>query len=532
MSIHKLHSPGTFENENTWDKAVKEGKEEEFHESYDKAVEKIRKQFGKTYPNVIGGKAVHSKAGTFEDVSPANIKEVLGIFQNGAKEDVDMAVEAAQKAFLKWGETPWRIRVRIFRKAADLVRKAKFEFAALVSFDNGKNRYEAMGDVDEVMDLLRYYSASMEVNKGYAIDMSRPGRRENVRSVLRPYGVWGVIAPFNFVALSAGMSTGALITGNTIVYKPATDTPWMGYRLLQYMTEAGLPGGVSNFVSGPGRVVGNGLIENQLVQGIVFTGSREVGVASYSRFTSKAPKPFIAEMGGKNATIVTSKADLTKAAEGVATAAFGYSGQKCSATSRVFVDNRVASEFEKLLVEAAKTRKVGNPTDRDAFVTPVINENAHKKFIHYAEMAMKDGKVLYGGRPVKTGDFSSGYFVEPTIVTDLPKDHPILKEELFVPIVAVASVNSLDEAIDEANKSEYGLTAGIFSNDRTEIQHFFKRIEAGVVYANRKSSATTGALMGYQPFVGWKYSGSSGKGAGGPYYLVQFLREQTQTTVR
>ena len=237
-------------------------------------------------------------------------------------------------------------------------------------------------------------------------------------------------------------------------------------------------------------------------------------------------------MGGKNATIVTSKADLTKAAEGVATAAFGYSGQKCSATSRVFVDNRVMSEFEKLLVEVAKTRKVGDPTDRDAFVTPVINENAHKKFIHYAEMAMKDGKVLYGGRPVKTGDFSSGYFVEPTIVTDLPKDHPILKEELFVPIVAVASVNSLDEAIDEANKSEYGLTAGIFSNDRTEIRHFFKRIEAGVVYANRKFSATTGALMGYQPFVGWKYSGSSGKGAGGPYYLVQFLREQTQTTVR
>ncbi len=412
-----------------------------------------------------------------------------------------------------------------------MIEKTKFEFAALVSFDNGKSRFEAMGDVDEAMDLLRYYSTQMESNKGYSTVMSKPGVREDVKSVLRPYGVWGVIAPFNFVALSAGMSTGAMITGNTIVYKPATDTPWMSYRLFEYLSDAGLPPGVMNFVSGPGSLVGNRLIEHKLVQGIVFTGSRDIGVSSYSAFASKAPRPFIAEMGGKNPAIVTSKADLGKAAQGVTRAAFGYSGQKCSATSRVFVDKRVAPEFEKLLVDATKKLEVGNPSDRSAFVTPLINKNAYEKFRIYSDMARKDGRVLCGGRLVETGDLSKGYFVEPTIVTDLPKDHPILTEELFVPILAVAQVDSLDEAIDEANKSEFGLTAGIFSEDKKEIQHFFKRIEAGVVYANRKSSATTGALMGYQPFVGWKYSGSSGKGAGGRYYLLQFLREQTQTIV-
>jgi 1-pyrroline-5-carboxylate dehydrogenase len=389
-----------------------------------------------------------------------------------------------------------------------------------------------MGDVDESIDLIRYYSGLVEANEGYTRVMSKANSAEAVKSVLRPYGVWGVIAPFNFVALTVGMSTGALITGNTVVYKPATDTPWMGYRFYQYLAEAGLPKGVMNYVSGPGSVVGNALVEDKLVQGIVFTGSRDVGVSSHAAFTSRNPRPFIAEMGGKNAVIVTKNADLKKAGAGVATGAFGYSGQKCSATSRVYVDAKVKARFEKLLVNAAKNMRVDDPTRRDAFVTPLINANAYKKFIDFAKLGMKEGRVLFGGNAVKSGSYAKGYFVQPTIITDLPRDHPILTEELFVPILAVASIDSLDEAINEANKSEYGLTAGIFSEDPKEVTHFFKKIEAGTVYANRQASATTGAVTGVQPFVGWKSSGSSGKGAGGPYYLLQFLHEQTQTIVK
>lgn len=522
----------SFENEATWVRAVEAGTEEEFHALYDSAVTNIRKEFGRTYPNVISAEPVYSNSGTFNDTSPANTETVLGIFQSGTKDDVDKAIGRANEAFQTWSETPWKERIRRFRRTADLMSKNKFEFAALVSFENGKNRFEAMGDVDEAIDLIRYYCTQMQVNDGYARVMSKPRSRENVRSVLRPYGVWGVIAPFNFVALSVGMSTGAMITGNTIVYKPATDTPWMGYRFYEYLNQAGLPEGVMNYIAGQGSVVGNELVRNELVKGIVFTGSKDVGFSSYSAFCSKAPNPFIAEMGGKNATIVTDKADLKKAAKGVAYAAFGYSGQKCSATSRVLVYKTVKEEFEKLLVEITKSLKVDDPIERSAFVTPVINQSAYEKFIRYSNLAKKDGKVLYGGNVVKVGKYSRGYFVEPTLVTDLPKDHPILTEELFVPILAIIPVDSLEQGIAEANKSEYGLTAGIFSRDKRQIQLFLNRIEAGVVYANRESSATTGAVTGLQPFVGWKYSGSSGKGAGGPYYLFQFLREQAQTVVK
>jgi len=531
MSHRQISVPKSFENEATWARAVEARKEDEFHSAYDRAIKRIRSEFGKTYPNIINGNEVYADS-TFKDVSPANTSEVLGVFQNGSKKDVEIAVAAAYEAFASWCAIPYKERIRLFGKTADIVSKNKFEFAALVSFDNGKNRFEAMGDVDESIDLMRYYSSLMEENEGYTRVMSKTGPSEAVKSVLRPYGVWGVIAPFNFVALTVGMSTGALLTGNTVIYKPATDTPWMGFRFCQYLAEAGLPKGAMNYISGPGGVVGNALVEDNLVQGIVFTGSRDVGVASHAAFTSKDPRPFIAEMGGKNAAIVTKNADLKKAAAGVASGAFGYSGQKCSATSRVYVDKKVKAQFEKLLVDATKNLKVDDPTRRDSFVTPLINSNAYQKFIDFAELGRKDGRVIFGGRAVKSGDYAKGYFVEPTIVTDLPKDHPILTEELFVPLLAVASTDSLDEAIQEANKSKYGLTAGIFSKDRKEVTHFFDRIEAGTVYANRKSSATTGAVTGTQPFVGWKYSGSSGKGAGGPYYLLSFLHEQTQTIVK
>ncbi len=519
-----------FENENTWPKASSSGRAEEFHRMFDEAVAKVKKQFGKRYPHIIDGEKVYSKGGEFEDRSPSDTRIILGLFQKGTREDAAKAVEAASKAFRQWARTPYPKRVAILRRAADIFAERKFELAAWMSFENGKNRFEAMGDVDETIDLTRYYCAILEAEKGFDNPMGKAYPDEETRSVLKPYGVWGVVSPFNFpLAIATGMTMGALVTGNTVVFKPASDTPLMGFLLYETLREAGLPDGVFNYVTGPGSTVGEELVENLGVRGIVFTGSKEVGLSAYRRFIGKEPRPFIAEMGGKNPVIVTSKADLEKAVEGVARASFGYGGQKCSAASRVYVDRRVKQKFVDRLVSRTRELKVGNAVEKDVFVGPVINEKAYRSFQSYAEAASKDGRVLTGGHVVKDGDRKYGYYVEPTIVDGLPKDHRLFKEELFVPIVCIAEIEDLDEGLKLANSVEYGLTAGVFTQDEKEAQQFLDNIEAGVVYVNRKIGATTGAMAGAQPFGGWKMSGTSGRGAGGLYYLHQFLREQSQT---
>ncbi|MEM2842108.1 MAG: aldehyde dehydrogenase family protein [Thermoproteota archaeon] len=519
-----------FENELTWFKALNSGKAEEFHKNYEEALEKVKKELGKKYPNIIDGEEVYSKEGEFIKTSPSDTRIVIGYFQKGTKDDVKKAVEAAKKAFKLWSSIPYYERTKIFRKAADISSQKKYELAAIITLENGKNRFEAIADVDEGIDLMRYYCEEMETNKGYEKKMGKAFPNEETKSIMKPYGVWGVISPFNFpFAIAIGMSSGALITGNTVVFKPSSDTPLIGFKIYEILNEAGLPKGVFNYVTGSGDIVGAELVNNDDVQGIVFTGSRDVGVKSYRIFNEKRPRPFIAEMGGKNPVIVTSKADLDKAVEGVVRAAFGYSGQKCSACSRVYVDKRVKKEFLEKLVKRTKELVIDDPTLKDSFISPLINQRAYKNYQDYIEIAKKDGKVLTGGRILTDEKHKYGYFVEPTIVDELPKDHKFFKDELFVPILCIAEVDSLDEAINLSNNVDYGLTAGIFSEDEKEIKKFFDEIQAGVIYANRKIGATTGAMVGAQPFVGWKLSGSSGKGAGGPYYLQQFLREQSQT---
>jgi 1-pyrroline-5-carboxylate dehydrogenase len=519
-----------FENELTWFKASNSGKAEEFHRNYEEALEKVKKELGKKYPNIIDGEEVYSKEGEFVKISPSDTRIVLGYFQKGTKEDVKKAIEAAKKAFPLWSSISYHERLKIFRKAADLSSQRKYELAAIISLENGKNRFEAIADVDEGIDLMRYYCEEMEVNKGYEKKMGKAFPNEETKSIMKPYGVWGVISPFNFpFAIAIGMSSGALITGNTVVFKPSSDTPLTGFKIYEILNEAGLPKGVFNYVTGSGDIVGAELVSNEYVQGIVFTGSKDVGVNSYRIFSEKRPRPFIAEMGGKNPVIVTSKADLDKAVEGVVRAAFGYSGQKCSACSRVYVDRRVKKEFVERLVKRTKELVIDDPTLKDSFISPLINQRAYKNYQNYIEIAKKDGKILTGGRVLTDEKHKHGYFVEPTIVDGLPKDHKFFKDELFVPILCIAEVDSLEEAIKLSNDVDYGLTAGIFTEDEKEIEKFFNEIQAGVIYANRKVGATTGAMVGAQPFVGWKLSGSSGKGAGGPYYLQQFLREQSQT---
>lgn len=517
-----------FENEFTWGNAVANNATDVFHEQFEKAVEQVKNNLNKEYPLIINGKEIYSKI-QFEIKSPSDTTIIVAKFPKGTANDTNNAIKSAKDAFFEWSNTSYPTRAKIFKECADLFSQQKFRLSAIMSFENGKTRIEAMGDVDEAIDFMRFYAYQLEINKGFSKETEHPNPKEKTRTILKPYGVWGIIAPFNFPsAIAIGMTTGALITGNTAVLKPASDTPLSSFEFVNTIYKK-LPAGAINFVTGPGSVVGKTLIESPDVDGIAFTGSREVGMSGYKTFTQNETKPFISEMGGKNPTIVTNHANLEKATDGVMRAAFGYGGQKCSACSRVYVQKEIADKFIEKLVEKTKLLKIGLPWKRDVFLGPVINEAAKKKFEAAVELAKKDGKILVGGTILNDSQHQNGYYVAPTIVTKLPKDHKLMKEELFLPFLCIDQYDNFDEAINLANQSEYGLTAGIFSDDKKQVDDFFDKIQAGTVYANRAASATTAALVRSQPFVGWKHSGSTGKGAGGENYLQQFMRAQTQT---
>jgi len=505
--------------------------EGQFHDRYERALEQVRKEFGKIYSMVIAGKEVRTPV-TVTHSSPIDTRIVLGQLPVAGASHVRNAVAAAKKAFESWGKTGYKERMRVCRAAADIMSQRKFELAAWISYENGKNRYEAIADVDEAIDFLRYYAEEMEKNGGFEVEMKSAHPGEKSRSVMKPRGVWGVIAPFNFpAAILVGMCAGAIITGNTVVVKPSSNTPIIASKFADIFKQAGLPNGVFNLVIGPGGRVGGELVANNNISGIVFTGSREVGYGMAQEFSKARPRPMIAELGGKNPAIVTETADIGKAVDGVIKAAFGYSGQKCSACSRVYVHKKVKDEFTKRLIERTKSLPVGNPLDPNTFVGPLASEDAYKKYQQYVRIADRDGKVLAGGSARKDGELKHGYYVQPTVVAGLPKKHRLFKEEMFVPIVCLADYEKFDDVIRLANDSDYGLTAGIFSGRQEEIKEFLDCIEAGVVYVNRQASATTGAMVGCQPFGGWKDSGTTCRGAGGPHYLTQFMREQSQTVV-
>jgi 1-pyrroline-5-carboxylate dehydrogenase len=324
------------------------------------------------------------------------------------------------------------------------------------------------------------------------------------------------------------MSSAALVTGNTVVYKPAEHAPWTGLRLYEVYRDAGLPPGVFNFVTGHGAVMGDALVQHPGIDGVVFTGSKAVGMHIYRECSRNWAKPALLELGGKNAAVVTESADLDMAADGIVKSAFGLQGQKCSACSRVYADRRVYDALLDTLVAKTAAIVIGDPTKRDVFFGPVINHRAVATFEGAVDSARNGGRILAGGTRLTAGALARGNYVSPTIAT-LPLDHELFARELFVPFLAVAPVSGLEEAIRESNKVEYGLTAGIFTAHREEIEQFFDEVEAGVCYANRRSGATTGAWPGVQSFTGWKGSGSTGKGGCGPYYVAQFMREQSRT---
>jgi len=508
---------------------------EELHVHFDEALAKLKAGLGKEYGMLIGGKDRFTLE-KFEDRSPANTDVVLGIFQKGGEQEAIDALEAASKAFPTWSRMKWQARVALMRKAADLITERIFMISAALSMEVGKNRMESLGDVAETADLIRYYCSEMERNNGYIVEMGRDplvGYTAINYSVMRPYGTWLVISPFNFPAsLTGGPAGAALVAGNTVVMKPATDTPWVVRLLAESFRDAGLPDGVFNFVTGPGSTLGQALITCADVDGATFTGSFGVGMGIFRDFSNCSyVRPIILELGGKNPVIVSRHADLEKAATGILRSAFGLQGQKCSAASRVYVEEPVYEDLTTRLVSMINKLEIGDPTERNVYLGPVVNRKSYQDFKNFSEELSQAGNFLTGGKVLTEGPYAKGYFCQPTLVADVPLDHHLWKDEMFVPITTIARVKDLDEAMYQANHVNYGLTSGFYGAE-DEIDWFFDQIEAGVTYANRPQGATTGAWPGFQPFGGWKGSGSTGKNGGGRYYLPQYMHEQIHTVVR
>ena len=508
---------------------------EELHTRFAEAMVAVKQKLGGEYPMVIGGEERFT-AEKFKEFSPINTEMHLATFQKGSARDAEDAIAAARGAFRQWSRMNWDERVYLLRKVADIIDERLFEISAVVTLEVGKNRMEALGDVAETSGLIRYACDQMEANQGYRTKMGKDpltGYDATNYSVLKPYGVWVVISPFNFpAALTGGPSGAALCAGNTLVIKPASATTWTTALLVDCMRQAGIPDGVVNFVSGSGSTVGQALVESEDVDGLTFTGSLEVGMGIYRTFAQgEYIRPTVLELGGKNPAIVSNNADIEDAAVGIVRSAFGLQGQKCSACSRVFAHEAIYDQLVVRVVALTEKLTIGDPAKRETYLGPVATKTAYQDFQKYCEEIKDAGKILTGGEVMTEADFGKGYFCQPTVAVDVPIEHRLWQHEMFLPITMIHPVKDLDEAMALANSTKYGLTAGFYGSE-AEVGWFFDHIEAGVVYANRPQGATTGAWPGFQPFGGWKGSGASGKNAGGHYYLPLYMREQSQTQIR
>lgn len=502
----------------------------ELHKSYDEALKKVRASLGAEFPSHIQGKDYRS--GEFiTDRNPANENEILATFHAVGEKDAETAFDVAKTAQKKWAAMGWKARVAILKKAADLISERNMKYSVIMSLETGKNRLESLGDVEESADLLRYYCAQVEEADGFARPLGKLSPNEDTRDILKPFGVFVVIAPFNFpMALAAGMSAGALLGGNSVILKPSQETPWSAENLYECLRDAGMPEGVFQLLHGAGSKLGNFLANHPKHDGIAFTGSKDVGMQLLrSSVAGNYAKPCFVELGGKNACVISSKGDLTKAVEGVARSAFGLTGQKCSALSRVYVHESLKNTFAEKLIARIGQIKIGDPTRQDVYMGPIINKRAMDKFDAAVTAAKSAGRILCGGNNLRAqSEYANGFFVPPTLI-EIDHAHPVARDEHFAPLLTLHSFKTLEEGLRLANDSDYGLTAGFFSEDKSEVDYFMDQMEAGVLYANRQTGATTGAWPGIQSFTGWKASGASGKGGCGPYYVWQFMREQSQT---
>jgi 1-pyrroline-5-carboxylate dehydrogenase len=512
---------------------VTEVADEHLHERFDGAVSDVKSRLGQRHPFYIADLA-RSGSQVAEEIAPGDRNLLVGSFDEPSAHDIDDAVRVAARGFRSWSRTSWQDRAAILERAAEEVAARKFELAALLSIEIGKPRLEALGDVDETIELITLYCRRFRDHDGFRVMMTEPGGPEQATSVMRPYGVWLVIAPFNFpLPLAAGPAAAALVAGNTVLVKPSYQGYLATFALQEAFRQAGLPQDVFQVLPGSGSEAGAYLVGHPDIAGVTFTGSHEVGM-SILRESARRPaaRPVICEMGGKNATIVTASAAVRDAAEGVARAAFGYSGQKCSACSRVYVQDSVAGDFLEHLREVAATLKVTDPVLREAFTGPVINKRAVERFTAVVGQARADGQLVTGGTTLDGPDTPSDQYVALTVTEVRNRESRLLRDEFFLPFVAVHRVAGLEEGLTLMNQSSFGLTAGLFAEDPGEVAAFLADADAGVLYVNRRAGSTTGAWPGVQTFSGWKGSGTTSRGTGGYYYVDQYMREQSQTIMR
>jgi acyl-CoA reductase-like NAD-dependent aldehyde dehydrogenase len=507
---------------------------EELHTRFEAAMQRVRAQLGGSHPLYIDG-AERAGPELLEKRNPADQEQLLGFFAAASAAEADAALGAAHRAFPGWKRTPASVRARLLRRVGELIGERVYAIAAALTLEVGKNRMEALGEAQEAADFFQTYCEDFE--RAGAFEHALPddplkNYASHNRSVLKPYGAWVVITPFNFpLALAAGPVAAALITGNTVVLKGATATPWAGRLLADCIRDADLPPGVFNYLSGSSAAISALLIEHPLTAGVTFTGSFEVGRQIAAKLQGGPyPKPCIAEMGGKNACIVTAGADLDRAASGILRSAFGMGGQKCSALSRLYVDRAVAQPLIAKLLGQLDSLAIGDPAARGNWLGPLATRSGYEDFARYVDELRSGGaQLIAGGERLEDGALARGFFVRPTLA-EAPLSHPLWQKEMFLPILMLHRVASREEAMALANASPLGLTAG-FYGARDEVPWFQEHIEAGVTYANRPQGATTGAWPGYQPFGGWKGSGTTGKAIASFYYLPQYLREQSQTVV-
>jgi len=486
------------------------------------ALEEVRKELGREYDLVIGGKRIKTND-KLTSYNPAQKDQVLGVFSKADQKLAEQAILAADQAFKSWSRTPADERVALVVETARILRERKYYYAAWMVYEVGKSWAEADADVAEAIDFCEFYARDMlRLAKPQPLTPV-PGERNYLRYI--PLGVGVVIPPWNFpLAILAGMTVASMVTGNTVVVKPSSDSPAIGYKFFEALEQAGLPAGVVNYVAGSGATVGDVLVMHPRTRYIAFTGSKAVGLRINELAAKHVPgqlwvKRVVAEMGGKDSIVVDSETDLGAAIEGVVASAFGFQGQKCSACSRAIVVEKVYDAFVEMLKQRVEQIKVGQPTEPDTYMGPVINAAARKQILGYIEQGKKEGRLLTGGNEGP----GSGHFVAPTVIVDVAPNATISQEEIFGPVLAVIKAQNFDQALEVANNTEYGLTGAVYTKNRRKLEKAAEQFHVGNLYFNRKC---TGAMVGAHPFGGFNMSGTDSK-AGGHDYLLLFTQGKT-----
>ena len=498
------------------------------HAMLDREIPAAKARAGSEIPHFIGGNQDRSGR-AYTICSPIDRTLKLAVCHVADPATVKRAIDAARAAFPTWAATKWRERVRMLEEVSRLLGERRFDLGIACLLEVGKSRLEAIGEAEEARDVIPFYAEEMRRNDGFVRKLSSAVPGEECSTRMRPYGVFGVVTPFNYpLSTPINLAAAAIMAGNTVVLKPSEGSGLTASIIADCFLRAGPPDGVFNVVMGDDDT-GKALISGN-IDGAGFTGSTQVGHAIHARLGERTGvRPVIAEMGGKNPTIVSRTADLQWAAEGLARSAFGLQGEKCSSCEVAYVDESIYEKFVPALIAKASAFNVGNPERADVFIGPLIDERAGDRYASAVEEAQAAGKVVFGGKRLTGGEYDNGVYVEPVIVADLPADHAQVREELFLPYLVLQRYKTLREGVERANGVQYGLTAGFYGSDAAELRYFLDNIQAGTLYANRSTGATTGAWPGVQSFGGWKASGLTGKNAFGPHYLPLFMREQNQT---